>query len=552
MFKALLLALLIALALQGIEPKASLVAGGSPLKGSSNVDGLDGGSAAFAMQQRAMHAEMLRGVVGQIVGRPPGQRISLRRKPQQSHCPRPHAYKNNSLQIDLSSFTQVMSLKSIESALVDDGTGAVKVPEKFKAYMGKSAGDVSSVAEVQAMVNMEQLVDALLPYKLVPLCVPEFKGITAGGAIQGLAAESTSFKFGFFHDTVLGFEAVLCDGSVLWCSDCSNRELFHSLPGSFGSIALITRVKLLCMRADDYILLRCIPREGARSCLQLFKQLQDEHCSGRYNRESDRTVFAEGFGFSESNYCAVLGHFASSGLLETPQGARRLEISTCSRPGDLWFFNLVRSVMAATNSRRGAELPEPFLLMPTKEYLFRHDRGAFWMASYRIPQQVGKYMGGLLDSSSMFQLATALPMVFPKSQICLQDFMLPRENCELFIHKLQHKLQLFPLWLLPMRNLRERRAVFSSPDTRSHLCNVGAYGIPRNKYSFARDNRALEKILHEGNGRKVYYSHNYYDRDFFYNELYDGKRYFALRDKYKVRGCLPEIFDKIATVGDAL
>ena len=53
----------------------------------------------------------------------------------------------------------------------------------------------------------------------------------SGGSIQGLAAESSSFRYGLFHDVVLEIEAVLSDGTVLVCSRTSNAELFHSLPG---------------------------------------------------------------------------------------------------------------------------------------------------------------------------------------------------------------------------------------------------------------------------------------------------------------------------------
>jgi FAD/FMN-containing dehydrogenase len=55
--------------------------------------------------------------------------------------------------------------------------------------------------------------------------------MVTGGSIQGLAAESSSFRYGLFHDAVLEIEAVLSDGTVLVCSKTSNAELFHSLPG---------------------------------------------------------------------------------------------------------------------------------------------------------------------------------------------------------------------------------------------------------------------------------------------------------------------------------
>src|ERR1700748_127230 len=41
-------------------------------------------------------------------------------------------------------------------------------------------------------VSMDKLVDATLRHGLIPPVVPEFPGITVGGAIQGAAAETSS------------------------------------------------------------------------------------------------------------------------------------------------------------------------------------------------------------------------------------------------------------------------------------------------------------------------------------------------------------------------
>lgn len=52
------------------------------------------------------------------------------------------------------------------------------------SHQSKPRGGIA-VVDVQAMISMEELVDALLPLNLLPLVVPEFKGITVGGSIQG-------------------------------------------------------------------------------------------------------------------------------------------------------------------------------------------------------------------------------------------------------------------------------------------------------------------------------------------------------------------------------
>jgi len=213
------------------------------------------------------------------------------------------------------------------------------------------------------------------------------------------------------------------------------------------------------------------------------------------------------------------------------------------------FYELVRSS------------PAPFLL-PLKDYLFRHDRGSFWMASYRIPAAIGRYLDPLLDSTNMFKLAVALPWAFPKRQIVLQDFMLPIDRVDSFIDEIQSELEVWPIWLLPMRNvhLGDRvdgsstvsleRPIFSvSRDamSRSHFCNVGAYGIPRRKYDYVPANKRLETVMLRHQGRKVHYSHSFYDRYIFYNEMYDGLRYFGLRQRYCADGGFPELYDKIIT-----
>ena len=50
---------------------------------------------------------------------------------------------------------------------------------------------VARTADVAGMTTYEDLVDATLPYGLMPLVVPQLKTITLGGAVAGLGIEST-------------------------------------------------------------------------------------------------------------------------------------------------------------------------------------------------------------------------------------------------------------------------------------------------------------------------------------------------------------------------
>ncbi|CAF1411424.1 unnamed protein product [Adineta ricciae] len=50
--------------------------------------------------------------------------------------------------------------------------------------------------DVESLVTFEELCNETLKYNLLPCVIPEFKSITLGGAIQGIAIESSSFIYG--------------------------------------------------------------------------------------------------------------------------------------------------------------------------------------------------------------------------------------------------------------------------------------------------------------------------------------------------------------------
>jgi delta24-sterol reductase len=281
--------------------------------------------------------------------------------------------------------------------------------------------------------------------------------------------------------------------------------------------------------------------------------------------------FLEGLGFSDDYFATIEGRYVSDPSRGTPR-------RHCNGYGDKWFYNQVKDALDDVSPGDSASGDVRTLVYDTKSYLFRHDRGSFWMASYRIPQPVAQYlMGPLLDSSNMFLLATMLPWAFPKHQIVLQDFMLPRNTVCSFFERMQKVTPLYPVWLLPMRNV-PCGALFAAPgpfeiaastdawydssneevseaaladfrkrERSMHMMNVGAYGIPKGNYVFEEANRHLESLLVSHGGRKVFYSHAFFDDKTFYDSLYDGERYFKLREKYGAEGALPEIFEKVVT-----
>ena len=70
-------------------------------------------------------------------------------------------------------------------------------------------------ADVAGMCTYEDLVAATLPYGLSPLVVPQLKTITLGGAVTGLGIESTSFRNGLPHESVLEMDILTGAGEVV-------------------------------------------------------------------------------------------------------------------------------------------------------------------------------------------------------------------------------------------------------------------------------------------------------------------------------------------------
>ena len=71
---------------------------------------------------------------------------------------------------------------------------------------------VTRTAEVGGMTTYEDLVAATLPYGLMPLCVPQLRTITLGGAVTGLGIESASFRNGTPHESVIEMDILTRNG----------------------------------------------------------------------------------------------------------------------------------------------------------------------------------------------------------------------------------------------------------------------------------------------------------------------------------------------------
>lgn len=111
--------------------------------------------------------------------------------------------------------------------------------------------------DVQPGVSMDELTRVALAHGVVPLVVLEFPGITVGGAVCGGGIESSSHKAGSFFDTVEEVDIITGDGEHrCGVSRTHLSDLFHAVSASFGSLGILTRVRVRVQAAHQLVRVR--------------------------------------------------------------------------------------------------------------------------------------------------------------------------------------------------------------------------------------------------------------------------------------------------------
>lgn len=377
---------------------------------------------------------------------------------------------------------------------------------------------------VEPNVPMDKLVEETLKYGLIPPVVMEFPGITVGGGIQGGAGESSSFKWGLFNNCFSEYEVVLGNGKIVKVSEKENADLFYGLVCSYGSLGIITSAKLNLISAKKFVKLSYLRVTSFEEIIEVIKK--------QTKKEVD---FIDGILFLKSLGVVVIGELVNKA---------DLPIVTFSKAGDEWFY-----LHAEKTAQKYDKWEE---LTPIKDYLFRYDRGAFWMGKYAFDKAnlvFNRWTRFLL--APMFKTQTLyrfLQALKSPQQFMIQDVSLPKENVLAFLQYIDKELSIYPLWLCPLKpTIKE----FMSPTFQRTdlIINIGVWGRLRKEFpDILKLNRALEKKSASLAGRKILYAHCYYPKKEFWS-IYDYETYDKLREKYSAKKTLPDIYEKIIVNG---
>jgi FAD/FMN-containing dehydrogenase len=388
-----------------------------------------------------------------------------------------------------------------------------------------SVDPVARTASVEGMVTYEKLVDATLPHGLMPKVVPQLKTITLGGAVTGLGIESSSFRNGCPHESVLELEVLTGDGRVVVARpDNEHVDLFRAFPNSYGTLGYALRLEIELEPIKPYVRLRHVRFADP---VAFFAEM-DQVCA---NGEVD---FVDGTVFSGTEMYLTLGQFVD----EAPY------LSDYT-----WTQIYYRSIQA---------FAEDFLT--TRDYLWRWDTDWFWCSRAFGAQQpwVRKLMGRRLLRSDVYWRIVALERRThlnarlerlrgkPAREEVVQDIEVPIGRAPEFLDFFLREIPIEPIWVCPLRQRDpsvEWPLYTFTPGTQ--YVNFGfwsavdlAPGEPDGTH-----NRLIEAKVGELGGRKSLYSTSFYSPEEFWR-LYNGPVYDIVKKSYDPSGRLLDLYAK--------
>lgn len=379
-------------------------------------------------------------------------------------------------------------------------------------------------ALVEPNVPMDQLVRETMKRGLIPPVVMEFPGITVGGGIQGGAGESSSYKEGLFHEICLSYEMVLGNGELMTVSREEHPDLFWGTACSYGTLGVITLAKVKLVPATKYVQLTYTRVRSLQESIERVRAVSHER----------RADFIDGVLFANDRGAIITG-------MRTDE--REGSIARFTGAFDDWFYLHAERIARAHDTYTET--------VPLYDYLFRYDRGGFWVGWYgfkrwNIPfNRLTRFLfDPFLKTRELYDILHATNT---SQQFFVQDINFPEETALDFLELTDRETGIYPLWLCPLPP--DPRTSFSPAHIESALTiDIGIWGeLPSGKRDYETLlalNRRMEQETRKRGGRKILYAHAYYPEDEFWEE-YDKPSYEALREKYHASRAFPDIYEKV-------
>jgi FAD/FMN-containing dehydrogenase len=382
---------------------------------------------------------------------------------------------------------------------------------------------------VAGMCTYEDLVAATLSYGLAPLVVPQLKTITLGGAVAGLGIESTSFRNGLPHESVLELDILTGAGEVLTASSVEHPDLYRAFPNSYGTLGYSVRLRIELETVKPYVALTHLRFHSLTDLVAAMDRIIE---SG--GLDGVAVDYLDGVVFSaDESYLCVGVQTAASGPVSD---YTRQQI----------FYRSIQHHGGAKNDR-----------LTIHDYLWRWDTDWFWCSEafgaqhplirrlwprrYRRSSAYWK----LMRFERRFDLGDRIEKLKgrPPRERVIQDVEVPIERCAEFLDWFLANVPIEPIWLCPLRLRDDEGWPLYPLRPRQTYVNVGFWSTVPSGSTEGETNQLIERTVSELDGHKALYSDSYYSRDEF-GELYGGETYRAVKQKHDPDSRLLDLYAK--------
>jgi FAD/FMN-containing dehydrogenase len=397
-------------------------------------------------------------------------------------------------------------------------------------------------ADVQGMCSYADLVAATLRHGLMPKVVPQLKTITLGGAVTGLGIESSSFRNGLPHESVLELDILTGAGELLTVGPDRHPDLYAGFPNSYGSLGYAVRLRIELEPIRPFVGLRHVRFTQLPELAAAIEQI----CATR-SWQDEPVDFLDGVMFSPAESYLTLGSWVDSPA-QAGVGA------ASDYTGQRIFYRSIRE-----QARDCLQIAD---------YLWRWDTDWFWCsAAFGVQHPLvrrlwpARYRRSdvyhrLVQLDHRFGLAGKIGRARrqPPRERVVQDVEIPVRRTADFLGWFAETVRMSPVWLCPLQltgppageSVTAEQPWPLYPLTRGELyVNVGFWGtVPIEDGRADGDlNRLIEAAVAEHGGHKSLYSDAYYDPDTF-ARIYGGQTYATLKRTYDPGHRLTGLYEK--------
>jgi delta24-sterol reductase len=382
-------------------------------------------------------------------------------------------------------------------------------------------------ADVEGQLQLGALCKATLAQGLVPKVVPEFETFTVAGLVNGLGIETSSHRNGVFPANATSLEVVLGNGDVVTTDGQQRTELLVQLPGSYGTLGVVTRATLTLDEAKPFVHSRYRGFARRADYVRAFGDALSAH------------GFVEGFVLARDRYVLVTSDFS-----DRIDGLEVFEAMTYGNP---WYYQ-----HADAQARDNGED-----LVPTYQYLFRHQRSLLWVSG--MVADLGFFSNtrwgrAYLDRQVEAKVKVTgfrgpMPLEIVERCVINQDMGVLLSRLDEGIEYVQQNLEVYPLWNCPAGSAaiggQATHDAFVVPrklrGRHDPLVDIGIYGEPMVRpYRNFDAMRALQKFVDVPSLWGVCYLSPEE-----LHEIYDFSAYEAVQKKYHAEGAFLPLEQKI-------